>query len=381
MLKLFSHALEERNMELVDKMPSILFTDEEVKWHKFIRQYNVQYGELPTVERLEREFDDFTYTPVATPRGLLESVMTTRKERLLNEFVTSTYSASSEEVKVGANKLSMQMNAHPTSVMSIRNVDSRLFIKPDEGYFICSPGFTHVLNGIYKGELVTLIGESGVGKSLLVMNTAINWYLSGLRVMVIAADMKPSTTMMRAQAMLLKTNSEAMHEVSALTQQSLSLLMDKMPGELIIPDVAPRNVAQITGLIAEYEIDALVVDGTYFLQATFGKRSMSRGWENISMVSEELKNLSHTQSLPILSVSQTNDDGKVAYSRAIEQDSDMVLLARHQGELLAATDAKLLRLTTMKNRRGNLWDASVQINFNSMSVVDRTQKVITGVPI
>ena len=99
------------------------------------------------------------------------------------------------------------------------------------------------------------------------------------------------------------------------------------------------------------------------------------------MVSEELKNLSHTQSLPILSVSQTNDDGKVAYSRAIEQDSDMVLLARHQGELLAATDAKLLRLTTMKNRRGNLWDASVQINFNSMSVVDRTQKVITGVPI
>ena len=375
--RLFTLALTDKDMGYIDKVPSILFTEEEKEWRKWIKAYTGTYSELPTAERLQTEYSDFNPIHVHTKRGILERVLSERRQLKLNQFIMDSSGMAEEELKGEIAKLSIEINAAPTNVMSVKELNGFTFRKPEDGMHLCSNLVTEQHRGVFPGEVITLVGASGVGKSLLAMNTSIHWLLDGLNVLLVAADMKPEMTMIRAHSMLMKTNTEHMHKVPLVARKSFANLLNHLEGSLHIPNIAPRNVAEISSLVTEHSIDALVVDGTYFLQASFGKNGLSRGWENMSIVSNELKDLAHKTNIPVLSVSQTNREGVVAYSSSLEQDSDIVLIAKHE-TIFQAEGAKMLKVITHKNRRGNRYYANLQINYDTMTITDKSGGLIIG---
>ncbi|HZE86641.1 MAG TPA: replicative DNA helicase [Methylomirabilota bacterium] len=242
--------------------------------------------------------------------------------------------------------------------------------KSGTGFRGVKTGFTdldNVLSGLQKSNLVILAARPGQGKTALTLNIAQHIGVKDkLPIGIFSLEMSKEELVDRllvgqadVDAWKLKTG--------RLSEDDFSRLSDAM-GELaeapiFIDDTPGLSLTEMRSkarrLHMEHNLSLLIVD---YLQLVNPGRNYESRVQEVSAVSQALKNLARELNIPVLSaaqlsraVEQRNDKkpqlSDLRDSGAIEQDADVVMFL-HRPDMEATTSLIPVKLTVAKHRNG-----------------------------
>ena len=222
------------------------------------------------------------------------------------------------------------------------------------------------IGGFRPGQLIVLAARPSVGKSALAAQIAIHAAKESNNVLFVSLEMTATETVSRALAFetgldmrRILDGDLASHEIHQAEQ--IATAYKSIP--LLIEDRRGLNIDRLAMLIrstaARKKLGLVVID---YLGLIAGDKRKPR-WESITEISNALKTLAQTESIPILALCQLNRDSegevpKLSHLRdsgAIEQDADIVLLLHREDR-----QARNAELFIGKNRNGPIAKCSLE---------------------
>lgn len=226
------------------------------------------------------------------------------------------------------------------------------------------------LAGLHKSNLVILAARPGVGKTTFALNIALHAALKEKKpVGFFSLEMSKEELVDRLlvghadiDAWRLKTGKLSDED----TKKLVSAMGELSEAQIYIDDTPGLSILEMRTkarkLKAEKGLDLLVVD--YLQLANGGKRFESRVQE-VSYISQGLKNLARELQIPVLSLSQLSraveqrSDKKpqladLRESGAIEQDADVVMFiyAEEDTDDLLDASQRMVKVSVAKHRAG-----------------------------
>lgn len=214
------------------------------------------------------------------------------------------------------------------------------------------------IGGFRPGQLIILAARPSVGKSALAAQIAVHAAKELHNVLFVSLEMTSQETVARALAMETSLDMRKIidgklesHEIERADH--IANAYRKLP--LLVEDKRGLNIDRLSSLIrstaARKKLGLVVID---YLGLIAGDRKKPR-WESVSEISNSLKTLAQTESIPILALCQLSRDSegevpKLSHLRdsgSIEQDADIVLLLHRESRT-----AKQSELFIAKNRNG-----------------------------
>lgn len=201
--------------------------------------------------------------------------------------------------------------------------------------------------GMHRGELMTVAAETGGGKSILLVQSAVANLLDGKSVLFFSLEMSGEDVFRRIAANMAGVPIREMEDYKSEYGRELPKVSNAI-GELLKMKISVVDClydideieAEISRAVSSKEADVIIVD---YLQIINMPNNDNR--ENaISEAARRLKNAAGKNRSVILTASQLNDEGKLRESRAIGMHSDQVVHIEHLKERS--------RIVVKKNRRG-----------------------------
>lgn len=223
-------------------------------------------------------------------------------------------------------------------------------------------------NGIANGELVTIGAHSGVGKSALAINIAINSYLKGKRVLIVSREMTKEQV---AERVILSNTgmSKKKYESRDFNDndwESIIKTMEKFSTEEVKIDDKISTLQEIKRELREFKPDILVVDYVQLLTPSNSKEMRER---QVAELSRELKKITSDYGIIVIQLTQLAEKGVGNYrphgesytreSRAIYHDSNIVIYIHN------VTEEKELEQAfnkTVFKERGSLEDMKATLD-------------------
>ena len=166
--------------------------------------------------------------------------------------------------------------------------------------------------GFSRGELNIFAGGSGSGKSLVMMNIALNWLQMGLSGVYISLELSEELTSLRTDAMLTQTSTKDIRKDIDTTTMKV-LLVGKKSGNYQVKGLpAQSNINDIRAYLKEYQIqtgkkvDFVMIDYLDLLMPVSAKVSPNDLFVKDKYVSEELRNLAKELGVLMVTASQLN---------------------------------------------------------------------------
>ena len=166
--------------------------------------------------------------------------------------------------------------------------------------------------GFSRGELNIFAGGSGSGKSLVMMNIALNWLTQGLSGVYISLELSEELCALRTDAMLTSMSTKDIRRDVGTTELKVKMV-GKKAGEYRIKGFpAQSNVNDIRSYIKEVQIqtgikiDFVMVDYLDLLMPVSAKVSPNDLFVKDKYVSEELRNLAKELGVLFVTASQLN---------------------------------------------------------------------------
>lgn len=182
-------------------------------------------------------------------------------------------------------------------------------------------------DGLHGGEMIVLAAFPSTGKTALALNIAVHNALQKIPVGIMSLEMQPAALTVRAicaeaRVNLFDVRDGVASESDFASMASASARVSAMP--MYIENCNGMSIGEITALARrmhqQHGIKMLVID---YLQLVSNPKSDSREQE-VSSVSKGIKSIAMELNIPVMALSQLNDDGKLRESRAIGQDADSV---------------------------------------------------------
>lgn len=191
-----------------------------------------------------------------------------------------------------------------------------------------------IIGGLFKGELTTIAARSGVGKTALALQIMLNCMDQGKKVLFISREMSKEQVFMRnimkksgvsTKSMKNKELSEddwkkIINVMSEFNKQNLIYINDKI-----------STISSLRKRIRELKPDLVIVD---YIQLMSPEGSMQNREREVASLSRELKNITLDFDIPVIQLSQLNDEMKdfrpwgerpMRDSKAIFHDSNNVI--------------------------------------------------------
>ena len=166
--------------------------------------------------------------------------------------------------------------------------------------------------GMSRGELNIFAGGSGSGKSLVMMNIALNWLQAGMSGVYITLELSEELTSLRTDAMLTSTGTKAIRKDIDSTELKVKM-MGKKSGKYRVKGLpAQSNVNDIRAYLKEVQIqtgikiDFVMVDYLDLVMPVSIKVNPNDQFIKDKYVAEELRNLSKELGILMVTASQLN---------------------------------------------------------------------------
>jgi replicative DNA helicase len=202
--------------------------------------------------------------------------------------------------------------------------------------------------GIERKSLAVVAAETSGGKSILLLQLALESALNGKSVAIYSLEMSADQVINRMACCAgrcqilrpdeIKTSAEIASIRNAITKLD-GLKIHIRDNISTIEDIE----ADIADLKASIGVDLVVVDYIQLASSSTKGRNDNRE-QQVSEVCRKLKLISLSHNIAVATASQLNDDGLLRESRAIGMHADYVLLILH--------DAGKTSIVTKKNRNG-----------------------------
>jgi replicative DNA helicase len=248
------------------------------------------------------------------------------------------------------------------------------------------PGLDSITNGLGEGDICSIVGATGSGKTFHALYVAHDIYFNQKKdVIFISMEMGKDILTQRLSAMITKSNlTEIEHgrETTHIQKNVKAALMglQELPQKLYIVDGAlSSTVEQVEALLQIYKPHALVIDGAYLMQHKNVKLDRySRVGENI----KALKALASKFKIPMVLSYQFNRKAAekkkkgesagledIGSSADIEQISSIVL-ALKQAESTETLKQRVISILKGRNGGDNAtinihWDFE-HLNFSEI---------------
>ena len=289
---------------------------------KFVADYSNQYKSLPTVDQIKAT-TGVELKPVPDLHTHNEWFMTefegfTRRQELERAILKSADLLEKGEFEPVEKLIKDAVQISLTKDMGtdyFGDPKTRLTEYFDNGYKVSTgwPSLDHLLyGGFSKGELNIFAGGSGSGKSLFMMNIAINWLTSGLNGVYISLELSEGLTSLRTDAMISNMGTKEIRKNVDDAVMKLNLAKKKFGHYQIKALPAQSNVNDIRAYLKEYQIqtgkkvDFMMVDYLDLLMPVSAKVSPNDLFVKDKYVSEELRNLAEELGILFVTASQLN---------------------------------------------------------------------------
>lgn len=166
--------------------------------------------------------------------------------------------------------------------------------------------------GFSRGELNIFAGGSGSGKSLVMMNIALNWVQMNLHGVYITLELSEELTGLRTAAMLTNMSTKDIRRDKETAALKVSLVGKKAGSYQVKALPAQSNINDIRAFLKEYQIktgrrvDFMMIDYLDLLMPVSAKVSPNDLFVKDKYVSEELRNLAKELGILMVTASQLN---------------------------------------------------------------------------
>ena len=166
--------------------------------------------------------------------------------------------------------------------------------------------------GFSRGELNIFAGGSGSGKSLVMMNIALNWVQQGLHGVYVSLELSEELTGLRTAAMLTEMSTKDIRRDKQTAALKVKMVGRKAGSYQVKALPAQSNINDIRAFLKEYQIktghkvDFMMVDYLDLLMPVSAKVSPNDLFVKDKYVSEELRNLSKELGILLVTASQLN---------------------------------------------------------------------------
>lgn len=191
-----------------------------------------------------------------------------------------------------------------------------------------------VIGGLFKGELTTIAARSGVGKTALALQIMLNCMEQGKRVLFISREMSNLQVFMRNITKKTGINTKDMKnkEISEESWKRIIGVMEEFSSKnLIHINDRISTISELKRRVRQLKVDLVIVD---YIQLMTPEASMQNREREVATLSRELKNITLDFEIPVIQLSQLNDEMKdlrpwgerpMRDSKAIFHDSNNVI--------------------------------------------------------
>jgi len=189
----------------------------------------------------------------------------------------------------------------------------------------------NVTGGMENGDLVIIAGLEKRGKSTLMLQTLFHNTLKGTPCLLLSTEMTRKQVMFRYAFIAEKLSwiHFKQHKLSSLEWERLRkqiVRLGSLPfyirdGVLTIADI----LAESERFVNERKVKLIAVD---YIQRVvpINKKSNENREREIASISSGLKNIAIDLKIPVIALSQLNEDLRARESRSIEQDMDKMII-------------------------------------------------------
>lgn len=226
-----------------------------------------------------------------------------------------------------------------------------------------------LIYGLGQGDMITIAGRPGMGKTALMLDIALNLAGDGRAVAIFSMEMTATQLQQRMLCVqarvdlgeaikdqLDETQKEEIDQARQWVHDSGKIYIDSTPG--LTPD---QLKAKVIGLQMRKGIEAVFIDYLQLMRPG-SKRELSR-YESITLISNAIKQVGLMTELPVVVCSQlsrkveerNNKKPRLSDLRdsgAIEQDSDVVILM-YREDYYTSGDTGAADLHIAKSRRSD----------------------------
>ena len=166
--------------------------------------------------------------------------------------------------------------------------------------------------GFSRGELNIFAGGSGSGKSLVMMNIALNWLQQGLHGVYITLELSEELSGLRTDAMLNDISTKEIRKniddtalkIRMASKRAGSYRIKYLPAQSTVNDI--RSFLKEYQIQTENRVDFVMIDYLDLLMPVSAKVSPNDLFVKDKYVSEELRNLSKEIGMLMITASQLN---------------------------------------------------------------------------
>lgn len=190
------------------------------------------------------------------------------------------------------------------------------------------------IGGLHDGELTTIAAKSGVGKTALALQIIRSVLNQNKKVLLISREMSDVQVFMRnitsltgISSMKMKNKEFTTEEETAITKAVMQLTSNN--GLYINDNIS--KISEIKKRIRQVRPDLVVID---YLQLLAPEKNLNNREREVALLSREIKNMTLDFNIPIIQLSQLNDELKdfrprgerpMRDSKAIYHDSNNVI--------------------------------------------------------
>lgn len=328
---------------------------------EFINNHIQKYGVCPDKETFLTSFPNFDLIRVDEPNDyLVDELFDDRNKRALARVFNKirnliNENKTDEAMKVYSSSADLILKAKHMNSIDILADTSRYdkYVDKINNFddFYVSTGFKE-LDKVIGGwdrqeELATIIARSNVGKSWILLKTAVAAAEQGLNVGLYSGEMSETLVGYRADTLISHLSNKALIHGNGDIQNDykrfLESLSTKIKGHIrvLTPEMIGglAGITELRGFIEKDELDMLCVDQhSLIVDDKHAKNPVERA----SNISRDLKTLQVLKKIPIIAVSQQNrqsmEDGinltHISQSDRIGQDSTIVLALERKEDVL-----------------------------------------------
>jgi replicative DNA helicase len=223
-------------------------------------------------------------------------------------------------------------------------------------------------DGMHGGEMIVIAGYPGAGKSAIAMNIAENAAVEQkLPVGVFSLEMKAKRLVLRMLASRGRVNLRnirdgylAERDFPKLTAAAAKLSRANMHFSDLSDMTISEMRAKARQMVQQHGIKLFVLDYIQLVTAP-GEKDQNRERE-VATISRGIKQMALEFDVPVIALSQLNEEGKMRESRAIGQDADTVWILKAEENSDPDAEALPVSLEIKKQRDGQA-PAIVHLTF------------------
>lgn len=368
---------------------------EEVEVFQWVSKHVDKFHTPPQVETLTSQFPEMKEFEVVEPASYYVDLLERRFE---NELVGSTITAAKDllnESKHNTDKVITMLEEcndkitaqrYRTRILSMTAEAPKLILQTYhnvnaiESTVLYGWPYLDATGGMEPGSMCSIIGRPAMGKTFLVIKSALDNWRRGLSTLLVSMEMAPLAIAQRTTAMYTNTNLTGL-KTSTLTDKVYKVFVPKLigmakePADLYVVD---GNLAatpdDIYRLAAQLKVKAVYIDGAYLLKH---KNSRLDRFTKVAENTERIKYLTSDLGLPTLAswqfsreaAKKAKKDEKIGLedigmTDAIGQCSSVVL-GLMQDESVETMYRRLVDV--MKGRNGEVGQFSIHWDFSVMN--------------